>query len=158
MSACMSSSRQLALLLPIGLAVAAGIVTAMQPFINARFAAASGARVHGSVLNFAVGLLSMLVVAMVLRSPLPQAEKLATAPWWSWLGGMCGAFFVTMALTLVPKMGAANYLSAMIAGQLLASIIIDHFGLFACPVHLITPGRIVGVLLIAAGVVSIRLW
>ena len=154
----MPSSRQLALFVPIGLAVAAGIVTAAQPFINARFAAASGARVHGAVLNFAMGLVAMLTVAVLLRSPVPQMEKLATAPWWSWTGGLCGAFFVTMALTLVPKMGAANYLSAMIAGQLLASIVIDHFGLFACPVHLITPGRIVGVLLIGAGVVSIRLW
>jgi len=154
----MQDTRAAAIFIPIGLAVVAGIVTAIQPFINARFAASTGTKVHGSILNFAMGLTAMLVVSVLMRAPLPEASRLAGAPWWSWLGGLCGAFFVTMAIYLVPKMGAANYLSAMIAGQLLASIIIDHFGLLNSPIHPLSPGRIVGVLLIAAGVVSIRLW
>ncbi len=147
-----------ALLIPIGLAVTAGIVTALQPLINGRFAMSTGTRVHGSVLNFLVGLVAMVVVALLMRAPLPEGARLAGAPWWSWTGGLCGAFFVTMAIYLVPRMGAANYLSAMIAGQLLASIVVDHFGFLGAPVHQITPGRVVGVLLIGAGVVSIRLW
>ncbi len=154
----MPTPRDTTFLIPMVLALIAGVVTAIQPFINARFAAASGTRVHGSVANFAVGLVAMLAVSVLLRAPMPQAEKLAAAPWWSWLGGVCGAFFVTMAIMLVPKVGAANYLSAMIAGQLLASILIDHFGLLECPVNPITPGRVVGVILIGAGMLSIRLW
>lgn len=91
------------------LALAAGVATAFQPGINARFADHAGARAWGGVANFSVGLAAMLVVVAALRPGMPQASRLAEGPWWMWLGGACGAFFVTLALILVPRVGAATY-------------------------------------------------
>ena len=59
-------------------------------------------------------------------------------------------------MILVPRVGAATYLSAMIAGQLLASLFIDHFGCMGLPLRAITPGRAAGALLMLGGMAIIR--
>lgn len=142
----------------LALALLAGVATAYQPGINARFADHAGARAWGGVANFAVGLAAMAIVVAAMRPGVPSPERLQAGPWWMWLGGLCGAFFVTLALILVPRIGAATYLSAMIAGQLLASVLIDHFGHMGLAVREITPGRIVGLLLVLAGMAAIRIF
>lgn len=140
----------------LGLALLAGVTTAYQPGLNARFAEHAGAKVWGGVANFSVGLLAMSLVTLAFRAQPPSPARLAAGPWWMWLGGLCGAFFVTLALILVPKIGAATYLTAMIAGQLLASVLIDHFGHMGLPVREITPGRVLGLVLIFGGMVMVR--
>lgn len=152
----MPTSGILASFLPIVLAMLAGAATAYQPGINAKFAEHSGSPAWGGVLNFAVGLFAVLIVAAVLRPGIPQPTRLGEGPWWMWVGGFCGAFFVSLALILVPRMGAANYLTAMIAGQLLASLIIDHFGHLTLAVREATPGRLAGIVLVLIGVVLVR--
>ncbi len=142
--------------LGIGLAMLAGVTTAIQPAINARFGSLMPSRLHGSVVNFVTGLAAMLIVCLIVRTPLPKAEALARAPWWSWLGGLCGAFFVTMAIMLVPRLGAAAYLTAMVAGMMIGSLVIDHFGMLGLDVRAVTPGRIMGIVLILAGVGCVR--
>ncbi len=142
----------------LALAALAGVATAYQPGINARFADHAGARVWGGVANFGVGLFAMGIVTLAMRPGMPVTERIGAGPWWMWLGGVCGAFFVTLALILVPKIGAASYLSAMIAGQLLASVVIDHFGHMGLAVREVTPGRVVGVLLVLAGMAAIRIF
>jgi bacterial/archaeal transporter family-2 protein len=140
----------------IVLAMLAGAATAYQPGINAKFAEYAGAKPWGGFNNFLTGLLAMTVVLLIFRPAVPAVSKLGQGPWWMWLGGLCGAFFVTLALILVPKMGASVYLSTMIAGQLVASVIIDHFGHVGLAERHITPGRIAGVLLIVGGMTLIR--
>ncbi|QOI99839.1 MAG: DMT family transporter [Phycisphaeraceae bacterium] len=140
----------------LALALLAGVATAFQPGINARFALVSGARVHGGVANFAVGLACVLLATLVMRAGVPDHARLAQGPWWMWLGGVLGAFFVLTAIVIVPKVGAANYMAAAIAGQLIASALIDHFGLMGLAAHAFTPGRALGIALIAAGVACVR--
>ncbi|MBX3358266.1 MAG: DMT family transporter [Phycisphaeraceae bacterium] len=152
----MPSPSLASLLLPLVLAMIAGVATAYQPGLNARFAASAGASVWGGVANFVVGLGAMVVVVAIMRPRLPASDRLAEGPWWMWLGGLCGAFFVTLAVILVPRIGAAAYLSAMIAGQLIASVVIDHFGHMGLTPRDLTPGRIVGVLLVLGGMAAIR--
>lgn len=143
-------------LLQILLACAAGAGTAFQPGVNSRFSEVAGARMHGTIMNFVGGLALVLIIALVFRTPVPSTSKLATGPWWMWTGGALGAFFVTVAILLVPKIGSANYLAAMIAGQLLASAFIDHYGLMGLTRTPISPARIGGLLLIGAGVAVLR--
>lgn len=138
------------------LAICVGIATAYQSGINAKVAQFTPTRLHGGLINFLGGFLIMLVVVAISRSEAPSATRLAQAPWWAWLGGLLGAFFVTMALFLVPKIGAANLAAGIIAGQLLGSLVIDHFGHLGLPQHPITPGRLVGLTLIFAGVACVR--
>jgi transporter family-2 protein len=142
------------------LALLAGVATAFQPGVNARFADLAGHRIHGGVINFAVGCLAMLIVWFIASRffgvASPQPSRLAQGPWWMWTGGLLGAFFVTTAVALAPRVGAANYLAAMIAGQLVASLIIDHFGLLGLPQISITPWRVAGIALMLGGLALIK--
>lgn len=151
-----AQSSSLSPFLTILLAVAVGIATSYQSGINAKAAQFLPTRLHGGLVNFLGGFLVMCVVITLSRSELPNTTKVAQAPWWAWTGGLLGAFFVTMALFLVPKIGAANLAAGIIAGQLLGSLVIDHFGHVGLPQHPMTVGRVVGVLLIAGGVACVR--
>jgi transporter family-2 protein len=144
------------MLAQVGLALLVGFSTSLQPGVNAAFASYAGARVYGGVLNFAVGFIAMVTVTLLLRSPAPDIQRLAIAPWWAWTGGLIGAFFVGLAIVLVRPMGAANYFAAMICGQFVGSMIIDHFGLLGLPMHAFSWGRAMGVGLMGLGVLCIR--
>lgn len=150
----------MALAFNLMLALLAGVATAFQPGINARFADAAGHRVMGGVANFGVGLAAMLaawlIASKIAGAGVPQTAKLAAGPWWMWTGGLLGAFFVTIAVIVTPRVGAANYLGAMIAGQLLASLVIDHFGLMGLREVPISPGRVLGVVLILGGMACVK--
>jgi len=148
------------LLLYLALSLLAGIATAFQPGVNSRFAQAAGHPIHGGVINFAVGLGVMLIVwaiaSRAVGAPTPDASRLSAGPWWMWVGGVLGAFFVTTAVIVTPRVGTANYLAAMIAGQLAASLVIDRLGLMNLPQIPITPLRLFGVVLVAGGVACIK--
>lgn len=152
----MSSKSMLVMTGQIALAITAGVAVAFQPGINAAFARSTGHRLHGGVLNFAVGVTTLLALALALRVPAPAGIAIVSAPWWAWLGGVLGAYFVVMALTLVPVIGATSYLMAMLLGQVVAAAIIDHWGLVGLPVQSFSWGKAIGIVLVLAGVVCVR--
>ncbi len=147
-------------LLYLALALVAGVTTAFQPGVNSRFAIAAGHPIHGGVINFLIGLVCMLAIwaaaAGVLGTPSPGVAALKAGPWWMWVGGLLGAFFVTTAVIVTPQVGSANYLAAMIAGQLAASLLIDHLGLMGLPQIAASPVRLLGMVLIVGGMVCIK--
>ena len=140
----------------VALAVAAGLAVAYQPGMNAKFAESAPHRIYGGVVSFFVGFAILAIIALLMRTPPIQVQKLTALPWWSWLGGTLGAFFVMTAIFLVPKMGTTTYVACMLAGQLVGSAIIDHFGHMGLTQHPFTLGRAIGILLLGAGVACIK--
>jgi transporter family-2 protein len=57
---------------------------------------------------------------------------------------------------LLPRIGAATLIALVVAGQLLSSLLCDHFGWFGVPVHTLDAPRAAGALLLLAGVALIR--
>jgi len=55
-----------------------------------------------------------------------------------------------------PRLGAATLVALILAGQAIASLLVDHFGWVGFPEHAVTPGRLAGVLLVASGVALVR--
>jgi len=78
------------------------------------------------------------------------------APWWNWIGGPMGALIVLSGAALAPRLGAAAFIAAVVGGQLACSLVLDHFGLMDLPRQVVTPGRLLGVLLVFAGVVLVK--
>jgi len=74
-----------------------------------------------------------------------------TAPWWSWLGGLLGAVFVTSSILLVPRLGATLFIAAIVTGQLAFSLIIDEFSLLGVSQRPASPGRLLGVAIMMVG-------
>lgn len=137
-------------------AVVMGGLLSVQPLINARAAGALGHPIYGAMFSVLVSTLTMLVMATLLRLPLPDVRSLAASPAWAWLGGVIGAFVVLTALTATPRLGAATTVMLFITGQMAAALILDHNGWLGVPVRPIDLPRILGVLCLVAGIVLIR--
>lgn len=90
--------------------------------------------------------------------PLPTAEGVGGMPWWAPLGGLVGAFAVVCGLIFVDRVGAAVFGGLTITANILMSLAIDHFGLFGMEVHHLNIGRIVGGVLMVAGIALISLF
>lgn len=139
--------------LAIVLTVAVGGLVGLQAPMNGRLRGAIGG-VPAAVWNNLLGVSALLLLLVLTRSAF-ATDDLKGVPWWAFLGGLCGAAFVFVSLTTVGTLGAAGITAAAITGQLTISIIVDQFGLVGVTRQPITPVRIVGVLLLAAGVVLI---
>lgn len=137
-------------------AVAAGAGVAVQAAINSRLRFVLGAPVWAASTQFVIGLAVLVVVALAMRAPLPPPGSFARAPWWMWTGGLFGAAFIFMTVVATPRLGAALMLAGVIVGQLAAALVIDHYGLFGSEVVPISTARVVGVLMLVAGVALIR--
>jgi bacterial/archaeal transporter family-2 protein len=141
-------------LLPV--ALAAGIILPVQFGINSQLRNFVGGPVAAAAISFVVGTVALAVAALVVQRSLPEPGSAASAPWWAWTGGLLGAFFVLASIILTPRLGAATTIGLILTGQVLASIVIDHFGLIRVPVHEASFPRIIGALLIVAGVVMVQ--
>ena len=130
----------------------AGAGLVVQVGMNAAVGQAFGRPLLGALVNFVVGLAALMLVALATRAPLPNRDALAAVPWWAWLGGMMGALYVTTATTAGPRLGALLLLALGVAGQMVASLVVDHYGLLGFPQQPVTAAKIVGVLMLCAGI------
>ena len=132
------------------LGVAVGAAMAIQSGMNAELRKFAGAPVNAALISFVVGTVCLFGVALALGGA-TAPKNFAAAPWWTWSGGFLGAFNITIALMLVPRVGALALVTSVTAGQVLASFILDHYGWFGYDVRPMTTGRLIGGLLVAAG-------
>ena len=137
-------------------AVAAGAMLPFQFGINAQLAHWLGSPVRAAFVSFLVGTTVLLVISAFVRKPLPSVARLGDVPWWVWIGGLLGAFYVTGSIVTAPRLGAVTLTAAIVFGQTLASLLVDQFGWVGFKEHQATPGRLVGVLLVAVGIVLVR--
>lgn len=125
-----------------------GVAIALQPSINARLAQKVGSY-ESSLISFAVGTLCMLAVVLVAgRGDLRNALD---ATWWEISGGLLGAFFVTMTIIAVPRVGTAAVMAIIIAGQLTTGALLDQSGVFGLRQVAFTPLRGLGIVLLCLG-------
>jgi bacterial/archaeal transporter family-2 protein len=134
----------------------AGISVALQPSINGRLAQRIGV-VESSCISFAVGTLALLTFVL-LSGRIGSLRGIADARWWELTGGLLGAFFVTLTIVIVPRIGTASAMAATIAAQLMTGLLLDHFGLFGFRTVPVDGKRALGVafLLFGAGLVFRR--
>ena len=146
----------LKLLLPAGLAVAAGVSVVIQQVLNANLRGALGSAAWAGFTSYFVGLACMLVLALALRDPAPSLNLAARIPWWTWSGGLFGAIFIGLAIYLVPQLGSASFIALLVAGQMIASVTFDHFGWMGLDQRLLDWPRMIGVVLLVGGVILIH--
>lgn len=140
----------------IVLALAAGAMMPTQAATNNKMALVVGDPILSAFISFVVGTVALFVYLLISGVPLADLAAVKDAPAIAWTGGLLGAFFVASAVTLAPRIGVAMTFSLIVAGQMVVSLIIDHFGLLGVPVKEFSLARIGGMVLISAGVVLIR--
>ena len=137
----------------LGLAALGGMAIALQALINARLQQAAGNPVLAATISFAVGLVGLLLVLPVQAG---GPQTLSQAQWWTWTGGLLGAFYVVISILLVPRIGAAALISSAVLGQMVFSLVADHYGFLGTQVRTASPARLLGGALLIAGVFLIR--
>ncbi|RDL49896.1 hypothetical protein BLJAPNOD_01006 [Ensifer sp. M14] len=138
-------------------AVFAGAVVPFQAGANAMLGRLIGHPLWATVVSLSISLALIVPLMIALRVPMPTPAETLKGPWWIWIGGAAGVIYITAALLLAPKLGAASFIVAVIAGQMAVSIVIDHYGLMGFPEKPVSVARLIGVGLIAAGMVITQL-
>jgi transporter family-2 protein len=140
------------------LAFVAGAMIPFQVGVNTRLAHVVNGPIRAAFVSFVVGTIALLILTVIIWRPLPSGGRLASAPWWAWIGGLLGAFYVAMSIVTGPRLGAAALIAAVVAGQALASVLIDQFGWVGFSEHHISPGRVAGMALVLGGVALVRIF
>ncbi|AZC16480.1 MULTISPECIES: DMT family transporter [Pseudomonas] len=147
----------MALLIPILLSLLAGFAVPLQAGTNARLGSLLGHPLWATGISLLVSLLALGVLLLFIKVPRPNLLAAAQGPWWIWLGGLAGVLYITVALLMAPRLGALNFIMAVIIGQLLISLIIDYFGLVGLPQKDISLQKLFGVLVVIGGfVITVR--
>ena len=136
--------------LGIVIAVVIGTLLPLQALINARLGAQTQGPLYASFVSFLVGTCLLGALLLVTRTPWSPGQPLLSLPPWIWLGGAIGALFVFAATLLVPRLGAASLICLVVLGQVVASLLLDHFGVLG-PQRPADALRVFGALLVIAG-------
>jgi transporter family-2 protein len=143
-------SRGLAVLLGVG----AGCLVGMQAPINSRLGRSVGS-VEAATFSFLVGTTALVLILLIARGGIGGLGQVGRAPWWALVGGLLGAVYVSVALVAVRTLGASGLTAVVIGGQLAISVAIDRFGLLGVARQSIGVQRILGLVLLAVGVVLV---
>ncbi len=139
------------------LAIGAGACIALQASANGRFRFALGDKPFWAAYLSICGTILTASLAMILLRPtMPTASDLRSTEWWNWIGGPLGALIVLAGAALTSRLGAALFISLVVGGQLLCSLILDHYALMGLKEQPLTLGRVLGALLVVAGVLCIK--
>lgn len=143
--------------MPLALvALLAGTLVPFQAISNGLLGRALGHPLWATLASLLVSILAVLPVIALMRVPPPLIQQSWGLPLWTWGGGLAGVVYITSALFITPRLGATTFIVCVIAGQMLVSLLIDHFGLMGMPVRPANTGRVSGIVLIFIGMLMIQ--
>jgi bacterial/archaeal transporter family-2 protein len=140
--------------LPHVLAILIGAGLTVQVGMNATVRDMLGSAAIATIVNFLVGLVALVAFALATGARVVPGAA-AAVPAWAWLGGMLGATYVAAATVLGPRLTAAAFLALTLVGQMVAALIVDHYGAIGFPAQPVTVWRAIGVVLLVVGVLLI---
>lgn len=129
-----------------------GASLAVQVGLNATMSRHLGSPMAAALVNFAVGTVALFVIVMVTRGSVAMLGQAGGAPWWVWCAGILGGLYIAASALFGPMIGGATFLALLVAGQMTAALALDHYGLLGFPVRPLDASRMVGVVLVIAGV------
>ena len=140
----------LALVVGMGVIVQTGANTQLSTTLDNPYLA--------SLISFAVGTVALLIINMFVGGGFSSLNTLQDkhTGWWIWSGGIIGAFFVTSIIVMVPVLGSTRLFALTIAGQLIFSVIVDHYGWMGFPLQPVNLKKILGVLLLIVGTILVQ--
>ena len=138
------------------LALSAGVSFVVQQAVNSNLRFEIGSAWWAGFVSYLGGTIVMLIMVLLTREPILTPALASSSTWWSWAGGFFGAIYIAISIFLLPRLGAFAVIALIVVGQLVASLVFDHFGILNVPQHSISMVRIVGGVFLLAGAVLIR--
>ena len=134
-----------------------GAILPVQSVLNTKLGKQTGGPLISSLLSFLVGLICLFIINLFANyTALSNMKLLSVSPWYVWMGGLLGAIFVSCVIFVNQQQGVALTFALVVAGQIFISLLIDHFGLFGSFVRPLSIPKIIGAVLIIAGLVLIK--
>ena len=137
------------------MAIILGCLMPVQAGINAELTRLINHPYLGAFISFLIGTLALGFLILLKGIPMTEIKRLTEASPYHFLGGVLGALFVGSSIFLIPKMGATTMIAAFVTGQLLMSVVMDHFGMMGLPVSQVNTSRLIGVFLLFAGLMLV---
>jgi transporter family-2 protein len=119
-----------ALFVPISLL--AGGLLAVQAGANTQLSKATGSPFAATTIQVIIAGALLLLVAAATGT-IAAFGSLPGAPWWHATGGIATAIYVASTILLFPRLGAVVTVGLFIAGQMVASLALDTFGVLGVP-------------------------
>jgi transporter family-2 protein len=135
-----------------------GTLVAVQSRINGELGQRLGDGFLAAFISFGSGLVILALATLVWRPGRQGIGRVVVAlrersiPWWLVLGGVGGAVFVLGQGLTVGALGVALFTIAVVCGQTVSSLLIDHRGLARMPSTPATPRRVLGAALAVVAV------
>lgn len=136
-------------------AVLIGSLMPIQASINAELTKILKNPFLGAFISFSMGTIALLVVCLIQGGFINDLKRLTLASPYHFIGGLFGALFVGSSIILIPKLGATTLMAAFVTGQLLMSLVLDHYGWFGISAQSINLQRVFGVILLFTGLLLI---
>jgi transporter family-2 protein len=136
-------------------AIVAGALITCQVGSNTQLKKSLGQPLPALLVNYLIGIVGVTMYTLIRRVPVPSMAQATQTPWWGWLGGAFGAVYGLVAILLASQMGAATLTALVVTGQLICSVLLDHFGWLSFDVHPASVGRIAGCALMVIGLALI---
>ena len=130
-------------------------VLPIQAGMNARLGKAATSPVHAAMLSFIVGTAGLLLFLLITQRSVSWVGVRA-APAHVWLGGLLGAFYVTVIILAFPQLGPGLTFGLVVAGQMLLSLVLEHFNILVAQQSPINAMKVLGMALVVVGVIIIR--
>lgn len=138
------------------LSLLAGIAVAIQTGVNSQLRHDTNSPVLTALISFVTGTVALALIYFMFFKSTPVFPSGFEFTWWKFTGGLLGVVYVTVVVIAAPRIGAANALGFIVAGQFIAASIIDHFGLLGMPVNTISVWRVLGIVVLIGGVYLIQ--
>lgn len=134
------------------MAFAAGLGITLQTTLNGQLAkGVGGDSVAAALFSFAVGALCLGIFSLMRGGIAASLIAIPAQPLWSLMGGLLGASALLCYVVLAPRIGLSVLLGLAIAGQLISSLCIDHFGLMGATERPVSMIKLCGSLVMLAG-------
>jgi len=133
------------------LPVLAGIAMTVQSGINGQLRSAIQHPLFAAFISFGSGTIALVIILFFYRQNLPDPAVWSSISWYKFLGGTLGVFVVFVTLFSVQEIGAANMFVLIVAGQLTAAVILDHFGILGMKPNPANLQKMLGIVLLLAG-------
>jgi len=137
------------------LALLSGAFLPIQGGLNTKLGKAVANPVYASMFSFVIGALALISYIIVTRQTISWAG-IKDAPNYIWLGGLLGAFYVTIIVLAFPILGPGLTFGLVVAGQMIVSVLLEHFNILVAQQNPISFMKVIGIALVVAGVIIIR--
>jgi len=139
----------------IVLALLAGAFLPIQAGLNAKLDKVVESPIYASMFSFLVGTIGLLAYILFTRQTVVWSA-IREVPNYVWIGGFMGAFYVTVIILAFPKLGPGLTFGLVVAGQMVISVLMEHFNVLVAQQHPISYMKVLGIILIVAGTIIIR--